>query len=188
MPGKLKSLAPLSGKGRLPSSSDPFAKAPMLSPVKSKKRASGTLNVTRLAVKYATSVLCVEYITDFGVTKLHDIDLTPIMKQQGGMEKDVPAVRAALRASTREAPYLAEVSDSQIDRLLIKGLQGLLAHEKKTKAALDEDFQKNLSKPGDADYQYDKRVDHTPAVGNKGEWDSTSSDEEEIAMEIDTFE
>lgn len=46
------------------------------------------------------------------------------------------------------------------------------------KENMDKDFSKNVIKPGDKGYEYDKRVDFKKASGGKADWDSDGDKEE----------
>lgn len=45
------------------------------------------------------------------------------------------------------------------------------------KENMDKDFSKNVLKPGDKGYEYDKRVDFKKASGGKADWDSDGGDD-----------
>ena len=49
------------------------------------------------------------------------------------------------------------------------------------KENMDKDFSKNVVKPGDKGYEYDKRVDFKKASGGKADWDSDEEKEEGAA-------
>lgn len=52
------------------------------------------------------------------------------------------------------------------------------------KGAMEVDFKKNVLKPGDAGFEYDKRVDFGPKADAAADWD----DEDEIYEEDDYSE
>ena len=54
---------------------------------------------------------------------------------------------------------------------------------KAAKAAMDTDFLKNRVKPGDENYEFDKRVEFTPADDDEGDsWDESSEDDDDYSF------
>jgi centrosomal protein CEP19 len=159
------------------------------------------VTLKRCGVRFSPPAVVITYSTKVGKTHRRTMPLRNFNKNSG-----VERVALELQNNSRHQKYLSQVPLHQLEKMIsiikdkLNGLSMDEIHKKNKdidkidpdqdlnkvdddtlkykKAVMEQSFEKNRKKPGDADFQYDVEVDFEGGAIESCDWDSENDSNE----------